>query len=290
MHALSSEKLRPARSTPAWFWALIDAHVDPRPLAITRILVGLALIFGGLELMIYLDQVLAPNVVPMPYLPWLPRMPHAWVSWFTIVWCVSALCVAIGFLTRLSGTVLTLVIAYALLVDHQTYSNHLYLYALMAFLLTLADSGAAFSYDAWRAKRQDTIRRWPVLLICWMVSIVYIYAVACKINPEYLAGNVLKSFVVADGLALVPLAWQTSFLLVLSYATLITELFLAIALWFRRWRVAALVLGVLFHAALVFTGGRALGVPDIQLLLFAVVTVAPYAAFFCRPVAEHVPK
>jgi hypothetical protein len=69
-------------------------------------------------------------------------------------------------------------------------------------------------------------------------------------------------------------------------ASILTELFLAVALWLPRWRWVALVVGIGFHMLIIWTGGAQPGIPDIPFAIFALVTVAPYALFFDFP-ARH---
>jgi hypothetical protein len=69
----------------------------------------------------------------------------------------------------------------------------------------------------------------------------------------------------------------------LAVASILVEVFLAIALWLPRWRWLALAVGVGFHMLIIWTGGGQPGIPDIPFAIFALVTVAPYALFFDFP-------
>ena len=68
-----------------------------------------------------------------------------------------------------------------------------------------------------------------------------------------------------------------------AVASILTELFLAIALWLPRLRWLALLVGIGFHVMIIYTGGARPGEPDIAFAIFALVTVAPYALFFDLP-------
>lgn len=63
------------------------------------------------------------------------------------------------FQSQLADAILTLLMGYVLLFDQQTYSNHLYLLVIVTSLLTVGDSGAAFSLDARSAKNRTVLRR-----------------------------------------------------------------------------------------------------------------------------------
>jgi hypothetical protein len=174
--------------------------------------------------------------------------------------------------------------AYVLLLDQQLYSNHLYLGILVTLLLTIADSGARFSLDARYRGRREWVAEWPILLLKAQVSIVYFFAALTKVNPAYLSGDVMAHFIHADLLQMVPAGWSLAALMrALSILSIATELFIAFALWFAFWRRLALVAGLGLHLAIIFTGGRAMGVPDIPFTVFALLIVPLYALFFSFP-------
>jgi uncharacterized membrane protein YphA (DoxX/SURF4 family) len=263
---------------------IVRRRADARPVAIVRILVGLAAIGFALEAWVNLGRVLTPQVVDMPYAGWYPRLPLAALPLLIGAWLSAALAFAFGLRTRLCGAILTLLMAYTLFFDQQLYSNHLYLATLVVLLLTIADSGARFSLDARRSGGRDLILEWPIILLKIQVSIVYFYAALLKINPEYLSGAMIAGFWPFNRLVWLPGGWPPA--LVVQFVALIsilTELFLAFALWVPRLRWLAVAVGVGFHMAIIWTGGAVPGVPDIPFTIFAIVTVAPYVLFFPFP-------
>jgi hypothetical protein len=174
--------------------------------------------------------------------------------------------------------------AYTLFYDQQLYSNHLYLATLVVLLLTIAESGARFSLDARWSGGRDLILEWPILLLKIEISIVYFYAALLKVNPQYLSGAMLASFWPFNELAALPGGWSSVPILpFLAVVSILTELFLAVALWVPRLRWLALAVGIGFHMMIIWTGGAQPGVPDIPFAIFALVTVAPYALFFDFP-------
>jgi uncharacterized membrane protein YphA (DoxX/SURF4 family) len=270
-----------------WLFQIVTRRIDARPVAIVRMLVGLAAIGFAFEAWANIGRVLSPQVVDMPYIAGYPVLPAALLPLFIGGWLCAALAFALGFGTRLSGAILTLSMAYTLFLDQQLYSNHLYLATLVVLLLTIADSGARFSLDARRSGRRDLILEWPILLLKIEISIVYFYAALLKINPQYLSGVMLTTFWPLDQLAALPSswAWVPS---ILAVTSILLELFLAVALWLPRWRWLALVAGIGFHMLIIWTGGAQSGIPDIPFAIFALVTVAPYALFFDFPVRQAV--
>jgi uncharacterized membrane protein YphA (DoxX/SURF4 family) len=262
---------------------IVERRTDARPAGLVRIVVGLAAVGFALEAWVNLGRVLTPQVVDMPYVAWYPRFPAAALPLFIGIWLSAALAFALGVRVRLCGAVLALSMAYTLFFDQQLYSNHLYLASLVVLLLTIADSGARLSLDARRSGGRDLILEWPILLLKIEISIVYFYAALLKINPQYLSGMILTGFWPFSQLAAQPGGWQALVLPAIAWASILTELFLALALWVPRLRWLALAVGVAFHMAIIWTGGAHPGVPDIPFAIFALVTVAPYALFFKFP-------
>lgn len=257
--------------------------VDARPVALVRILVGLAAIGNALEHWAALERLLATSVVKMPYASWLPYPPLAATPVLIGAWLIAALLFMLGLRTGWSGALLVAIMGYVLLLDQQLYSNHLYLGVVMTLLLTLADSGARYSLDARYRGGRATIAEWPILLIKIEVSIVYFFAALTKLNPDYLSGSIMAQFVHADTLAIIPAGWPfTTLMQALAIASIATELLLACALWFAGWRWLALICGLGLHLAIIFTGGAAIGMPDFRFTVFALLIVPPYILFFLR--------
>jgi hypothetical protein len=264
--------------------ALVTRQTDARAIAIVRIVVGFAAIGFALESWVELGRLISPLVVKMPYVAWLPRLPSAALPVFIGIWLVMAVAFIIGLRTRLAGGILTLLMAYTLLLDQQLYSNHLYLGTLVLLLLTLADSGARFSLDARWSGGHEQISEWPILLLKLQVSIVYFFAALLKMNPAYLSGSIMTQFWPFNDPSLLPGSWSPALIMQIAAAlSICTELFLAVALWVPRLRWLALAVGVGFHLMIICTGGAMPGVPDIPFAIFALVTVAPYALFFDFP-------
>lgn len=263
---------------------LTHRQADARAIAVVRILVGLAAIGNAFEHWVALNRLLAPLVVKMPYLAWLPYPPAAGVPALIGAWLIAGLLFLVGFRTRVAGGVLVAILAYVLLLDHQLYSNHLYLNLLVVLLLTLADSGARYSLDAHYRGRRDRIAEWPLLLLKIEISIVYFFAALTKVNPSYLSGGLMLNFIHADALKLLPPGLPVlAVAQALAIASVAVEFFLAFALWFAGWRWLALAAGLALHLSIILTGGAAVGVPDIPFTVFALLVMAPYVLFFQLP-------
>jgi predicted DCC family thiol-disulfide oxidoreductase YuxK len=254
---------------------IIASRAPSRPVAIARIGVAAAALLEALHSGNTLLRLDDPGIFSAPYVAWLPRVTDG-LAWALIsLWLLSATAMMLGWRTRLAGAVLTATVASVLLLDQQLYSNHLYLIVLACGLLTMADSGAALSLDAVRTGERGEISGWPTWLLRIQVSVVYGYAAISKLNPDFLSGSVIASYLRRSGLLAVPDSWRfLEPMLILAVLAICTEAFLAGALWSRRWLPAALVAALALHVAI--TGWLE---PTYQLVVFSV-TMLPLLVLF----------
>lgn len=258
---------------------VVTAEGNPRPLALVRILFGMALLLKPLALLTRWEALLNPAAARIPYFSFysIPAVEQEGTRLLLIgcmiaVWCSVALAVLAGWHTRLGTALSTLLLAGTLLADQQFYSNHLYLMTLVGFLLSMSDCGAAFSLDSRRHGETFAVPLWPASLLRALLTIVYAFAVMTKMNPIYLTGHVM-----ARSMPWLP-AGATALIIAVSLAGAGAEGFLAWALWSRKWRAWAYPVGLLLHAGMVL--GVA-GTPEVHLeiFIFFLVTVSLYLLF-----------
>jgi hypothetical protein len=259
---------------------LTGGSVDARPLAIARIGVGLAALLKALIFVPVLTTVLAPGALVATDWPWLPRPSLAVLPILLVTWCTAAVLLTIGWRSRWAAATLSALVGYLLALDQQLYSHHLYLLALLTFLLALSDPGAIWSLDASRGQARATVPAWPARLIRVQLSIVYIFGALSKVNVYWLSGALLASELRRGGLIVLPEP-LASFPAVacLAIAAVVVELYLAVALWSPRLHRPALLLGVAMHV-----GFTVLIPPADQLLVFSVECLALY------PLAVGLPR
>lgn len=250
-----------------------------RLVAIARIVIALVCVLAALETWRSFNRLLLPTVIKLPYLESLPSLSPRSLPAFTLLWLLAAVVFLLGWHTRVAGALLAGVIAYTLLWDQQLYSNHLYLLFLMVLLLTIADSGAAISFDAGRGDR-PSIEGWPVLLLKLQVSIVYIFSAVAKLTPEYLSGEVLSQSLKRAGYFAFSTSWRVvNVMVTLAVIAIVLELFIGLGLWFKRLRLAAVIAGVGFHLFII----AALDSSRLSLGIFALEMFAVYPLFFDNP-------
>ncbi|HEX6139812.1 MAG TPA: HTTM domain-containing protein [Candidatus Limnocylindria bacterium] len=224
---------------------------NSRPLGIARIGATLAILLELRNSADTLRRLAEPGIIQAPYFDWAPRAAEPLSSVLVVLWLVAGLAFGVGLFTRLSGMVLTGTLASVLLLDQQLYSNHLYLMTLVAGLLTVTDSGAAISVDAWRGRGKPSVPAWQAWLLKVQVSIVYGFAAIAKLNLDFLAGSVVASYLRRSGPLAVPEDWRfVQPMMVLALLAICMEAFVAVALWLPRWRPAAMVVAIALHVGI----------------------------------------
>jgi predicted DCC family thiol-disulfide oxidoreductase YuxK len=243
--------------------------VDPRPLALTRIGIGVAAGMIGLETWRLLIKVSAPDKLQVPAFAWLPDPGHGLIWALFAVWTLLAAALTLGFRARLAAAGLALLAVLAMVLDEQVYSNHLALMAVLCALLTLGQPAAVWSLDARRRPAIATTPYWPVLLIKVQISTLYGFAALSKLNDVYLSGDVLarSTWGVVSGLG-------ESILIAASAAGLAVELFLSVGLWSERLQRFAFPIGLCFHLLILATFAR-----PLPLIPFALLALSPYVLF-----------
>jgi hypothetical protein len=255
---------------------LVSRETASRPLAAARIIFGVAALLKAWDIYDKLEHVATDGVFLLPYAQWLPTPSATIVVAILVVWVAGGAAFTLGWRTRWAAGALLAGIGAAFFLDQQLYSNHHYLMLVLAVLFTLADSGATWSLDARRAGRRETVTAWPVDLLKIQLSIVYGFAAVSKLNAVYLGGDVLDTYVRWLGPWEFPDAWQVPAVLVtLAVTSIAAEAFCAVGFWFRRTRIAAVVVGFGLHAAIVATMTNRLALTVFSLAMFAL-----YALFF----------
>ncbi len=156
-------------------------------------------------------------------------------------------------------------------------SAHNLLHALL-FCLLWVDSGAAWSFDAYRRARRNRRRPvtafWPLFLVRFQLSVLYFAAGVWKLlDPAWRDGTALHWILQGNAYSRLPLTLPpalepaASFL---TYFTLAWELAFPLLVLFRRTRPAALLLGVALHTGMATA---------LELGPFSAVVLAGYVAF-----------
>lgn len=261
----------------------LTAPVAAGPLALTRMLIGVAALIKGATFLPRLLSLSHPDALVVPVFDWMPHPDRALLIVISIAWLAAAGLFMLGWRVGISGSALALAVAFTLVLDHQTYSNHLYLLAWMTVLTTLADAGASHAFP--RSDEERPVPFWGPLLIMTQVSVVYFFAALTKLTESFLSGQVVIDSI--TGGLIDPPAFLTTSAAGRSLAmlTITAELFLAFGLWFRVTRLPAVLVGLGLHGSIVILMG-----PLSELAVFGLLMLAAYPLFLrTLPAARSAP-
>jgi predicted DCC family thiol-disulfide oxidoreductase YuxK len=201
----------------------------------------------------------------------LPEIGAGVLPFYITAVLLSAAAFAAGLFTRPAGIVLGGLLSYKLALDQALFSNHEYLLVLWILLLLLGDAGAWGSFDAWRRGARETVLYWPIWLIKVQVSLMYGFTALAKLrSPGFMSGAMLAT--------VLDLPWRLRrpwLMRPLAGAVVGGELALAVALWLPGSRPLAILAGAILH--LLFP--LLIGSYRWDLLVFGVISVAPYILF-----------
>jgi membrane protein implicated in regulation of membrane protease activity len=173
---------------------------------------------------------------------------------------------SIGILTRLATATTFAIVAYNLFLSTTHFHNNRAYLVIVLGVLAVAPCGRELSVDAWVRRRRgrpplDTSApAWPLWLLRFECAAVYGASGLSKlVDPDWFGGTVTWQRVerARDQLEAWPLPdWAVSVLTDRSFHTgaakfiVLTELFIAVGLWWRGTRYAAVWVAVAFHVAI----------------------------------------
>ena len=246
---------------------LLGRAVSMRACALLRVLAGPAVL---LHLRPFLSDALDGrtyrDAFHEPYAAWYPTLPDAVYVGLLGLAAVAAVGMSLGFLTRLATATTFAIVAYNLFLSTTHFHNNRAYLVIVLGLLAVAPCGRELSVDAWLRRRRgrpaldSTAPAWPLWLLRFECAVVYGASGLSKlVDPDWFGGTVTWQRVVAarDQLEAWNLPdWAVSLLINRSFHTgaakviVLTELFIAVALWRRATRYAAVWVAAVFHLAI----------------------------------------
>jgi hypothetical protein len=246
---------------------LLGRAVSMRALALLRVLAGPVVL---LHLRPFLsdgwDGRTYRDAFYEPYAAWYPELPGE--VYLGLLWLAAAAAVAmsLGFLTRLATATTFAIVAYNLFLSTTHFHNNRAYLVIVLGLLAVAPCGRELSVDAWirrhrgRPALDPSSPAWPLWLLRFECAAVYGASGLSKlVDPDWFGGTVTWQRVVRarDQLETWPLPdWAVSVLTDRGFHTgaakfiVLTELFIAVGLWWRGTRYAAVWVAVAFHVAI----------------------------------------
>jgi len=258
---------RDARGLVAAFDGLLGRVVSIRSLALLRVLVGpIVLLHLRPFLSHALDGRIYSDAFYEPYASWYPELPQALYVGLLCLGAVAAVAMSLGVLTRVATATTFAVVAYNLFLSTTHFHNNRAYLVIVLGLLAVAPCGRELSIDSWLRRRrrlpalEPTAPAWPLWLLRFECSAIYGASGLSKLlDPDWFGGTVtwqrvsrargdLQAWHLPD--------WAISALTDRGFHTgaakfvVLTELFIAIGLWSRRTRYAAVWVAVIFHVTI----------------------------------------
>jgi hypothetical protein len=258
---------RQLRRLGARFDELLGRPVSMRALALLRVLTGPVVL---LHLHPFLsdawDGRTYRDAFYEPYAAWYPEAPDAIYVGLLCLGAAAAVAMSLGFLTRVATATTFAVVAYNVFLSTTHFHNNRAYLIIVLGVLAVAPCGRELSVDAWYRRRRGrpaldpSAPAWPLWLLRFECVAVYGASGLSKlVDPDWFGGTVTWQRVVRarDDLEAWPLPdWAVSLLTDRSFHTgaakliVLTELSIALGLWWRGTRYAAVWVAVVFHVAI----------------------------------------
>jgi hypothetical protein len=249
------------------FDELLGRPVSMRALALLRVLAGPVVL---LHLQPFLsdawDGRIYRDAFTEPYVAWYPDLPRA--VYVGLLWlaAVAAVAMTLGFLTRIATAATFAIVAYNLFLSTTLFHNNRAYLVIVLGVLAVAPCGRELSLDAWLRHRRGLpaldprAPAWPLWLLRFECAAVYGASGMSKlVDPDWFGGTVSWQRVMQarDQFGDWPIpGWAMSVLTDRGVHTgaakliVLTELFIAVGLWWRGTRYAAVWVAVVFHVTI----------------------------------------
>ena len=244
---------------------LLGRPVSMRSLALLRVLTGPVVL---LHLRPFLSESLDGRTYQdafyEPYAAWYPELPEAMYIGLLWVAAAAAVSMSLGILTRLATATTFGIVAYNVFLSTTHFHNNRAYLLIVLGVLAVAPCGRELSVDAWARHRRGLpaldrkAPAWPLWLLRFECAAVYGASGLSKlVDPDWFGGTVTWQRVVRarDELGALP-DWAVSVLTDRAFHTgaakfiVLTELFIALGLWWRGTRYVAVWVAVMFHLSI----------------------------------------
>lgn len=182
---------------------------------------------------------------------WIKPWPGQGMYIHFAVMGLLAIAITVGFFYRLSAALYFVAFTWVFLIDQSLYLNHFYLVCLVSFLMVFLPANRAVSLDSQLgiAKPSSTVPAWTLWMLRAQIGLVYFYGGIAKLNGDWLRGEPIRDWLLRrSSLPVIgPLLEQDWMVWVFAYGGTLFDLLIVPALLWRRTRVPAFLLAVLFH-------------------------------------------
>lgn len=190
--------------------------------------------------------------VPMPYpgLSWLPKAAPNLQFHLELMLLILAVCMTVGLASRYVIPLLSIGFTYLFFQTQWNYHHHSFLVVLVLAVLSFAPCGEHFGVDAALARKKLASQSvFPLRLIQVLVIILYGFSFLSKLRHGWVEGSAI-SLLAEGGRIRGPLgrlALDLGGPQAMGVATVAAEGLVFVGLMKRRFRLSAIVLGVILH-------------------------------------------
>jgi vitamin K-dependent gamma-carboxylase len=234
------------------FKTYLNQPIQGQVLGLFRLAFGLFMFY---QCIYYLQTKLIDDGFLKPYVlfkyegfEFVEKVPRSAMFSLLGLLALSSLGMATGFLFRLSCWVFAIIQMYFLLLEKAYYNNHIYLFVLLAILLSVTDAHHWLSLKG--GQRKQSVPMWQQFILQAQIVIVYFYAAIVKMKPDWLVMKQPMKILVESYPANKPLAWlfkAPGAIDFFTYGGLLLDLASPLLLWYKPIRRYAIIPFLLFH-------------------------------------------
>jgi len=224
----------------------LNERIDARVLGIYRILFGL---FMAFNLFRYFRIGLVENMFVLPKINfkydgfhWLKPLPEVYLNILLGALLVAACLIAAGVLFKWACRFFAFGYLYLFLLDKSIYNNHIYLFILLAFLLSFTDADKVLAIKN-KGSSGYLIPRWQQVILQMQVVIVYFYGGIAKLTHDWIFNaEPIRSMVgyLSHDSLLYSLLNNEGAIQILNFGGLALDIGAPLLLWYkplRKWSV-----------------------------------------------------
>lgn len=245
-------------------WVKGLAPVDSASLVAFRVLFGLVASIGALRFLYHgwVERFFEEPRFFFKYwgFEWVRVLPHPWMHAAFAALALLGVLIALGLFYRVAIVLFFALFTYVELVDVTNYLNHYYLLSVLAFWMCFMPLGRVGGLDAKLFGALPSVPAWMVYALRFQMGVVYFHAGLAKLTSDWLLhAQPLDIWLHArtEVPLLGPFLDLPGVPVLFSWAGFFYDTTIPLWLSWRRTRVSAYVVLLLFHAAthLLFTIG-----------------------------------
>ena len=234
------------------YFSFLFKEVDASTLSLFRIIFGAFMFYQMIYYykVDYTYQLMAgPEFLfHYPYLEFLVPLPDLFLKTILAALVVSTILIAVGVLYRYALTFFFLGFSYFSFIDKTIYNNHLYLIALIAFVMIFMEADKKYSLKRQKKSSPKTVPNWNIRLLQFLFLVVYFYGGLSKLSADWLNGSIAEiMYTASQGSFLHELVPKQLLVGIITFGGLIYDLMIGFLLLYRPTRKIGFILVLFFN-------------------------------------------